>query len=79
VRGLFRRHPTRRACPGTRFYMFADKTMAPVVEVAFLDGNQEPYIELQQGFEVDGAAYKVRLDYGTAVIDYRGAVTGAGA
>jgi hypothetical protein len=64
---------------GTRFYMFADPTIAPVIEVAFLDGNQEPYIELQQGFEVDGAAYKVRLDYGTGVIDYRGAVTGAGA
>jgi len=27
---------------------------------------------------VDGARYKVRLDYGTAAVDYRGAVTNAG-
>jgi ATP-dependent protease ClpP protease subunit len=79
VVGLFQRVTDTPRLSGTRFYMFADPTIAPVIEVAFLDGNQEPYIELQQGFEVDGAAYKVRLDYGTGVIDYRGAVTGAGA
>lgn len=79
VVGLFQRITDTPRLSGTRFYMFADPTVAPVIEVAFLDGNQEPYIELQQGFEVDGAAYKVRLDYGTGVIDYRGAVTGAGA
>jgi hypothetical protein len=34
---------------------------------------------MQDGFDVDGARYKVRLDYGTAAIDYRGAATAAGA
>lgn len=79
VVGLFNEVIDSPRLSGTRFYMFADPTIAPTLEVAFLDGNQEPYIELQQGFEVDGASYKVRIDYGTAVIDYRGAVTGAGA
>ena len=54
------------------WYMFADPAIAPVIEVAFLDGNQTPYLELENGFEVDGARYKVRLDYGVAIIDYRG-------
>lgn len=63
---------------GTRRYLFADPNEAPVLEVAFLDGQQDPYLEVQGGFEVDGAAYKVRLDYGTGAIDYRGAVTNAG-
>ena len=63
---------------GTRRYLFADPNEAPVLEVAFLDGTQDPYLELQNGFEVDGAAYKVRLDYGVGAIDYRGAVTNAG-
>ena len=47
--------------------------------IHFLDGNQNPYLELQNGFDVDGARYKVRLDYGVAAVDYRGAVTNAGA
>lgn len=64
---------------GTRRYLFANPSEAPVLEVAFLDGQQDPYLELQDGFDVDGGRYKVRLDYGTAAIDYRGAVTNAGA
>ena len=64
---------------GARRYLFANPSEAPVLEVAFLDGQQEPYLELQDGFDVDGARHKVRLDFGTAAIDYRGAVTNAGA
>ena len=64
---------------GTRRYLFANPAEAPVLEVAFLDGQQDPYLETQAGFTTDGAMYKVRLDYGTAAIDYRGAVTNAGA
>ena len=64
---------------GTRNYSFASPSDAPVLEVAFLDGNQEPFLEQENGFTVDGARYKVRLDYGIAAIDYRGAVTSAGA
>lgn len=55
------------------WYEFADPSEAPVIEVAFLDGVQEPYMELQDGFDVDGAQYKVRGDFGVAGIDYRGA------
>lgn len=79
VRGLFRDIVDTPRLSGTRFYLFADPMEAPVLEVAFLDGNQTPYLELQNGFEVDGAVYKVRLDYGVAAIDYRGAVTAPGA
>lgn len=63
---------------GTRRYMFADPRLAPVIEVSFLDGVQEPYLEMQQGFSVDGTQYKVRLDFGVGVVDYRGGVTNAG-
>lgn len=63
---------------GTRRYLFADPSTAPVIEVAFLDGNSTPYLESEDGFSVDGTRWKVRLDYGIAAIDYRGAVTNAG-
>ena len=79
VNGLFRDIVDTPRLAGTRRYLFADPTEAPVLEVSFLDGNQTPYLELQNGFDVDGARYKVRLDYGVAAVDYRGAVTNAGA
>lgn len=42
------------------------------IEVAYLDGVDTPYIEQQEGFTVDGAAFKVRIDAGVAPLDYRG-------
>lgn len=79
VRGLFREVvDSPRLGATVRFYCFADPNEAPVFEVAFLDGVQEPYLELQNGFDVDGGRYKVRLDYGVACLDYRGATTSKG-
>lgn len=78
VNGLFRDIVDTPRLTGTRRYLFAEPTEAPVLEVAFLDGMQEPYLEVKDGFDVDGARYKVRLDYGVGAVDYRGAVTNAG-
>lgn len=64
---------------GTPWFFFSDPVQAPVLEVSFLDGIDTPYIELQNGFSVDGARWKVRIDYGIAGIDYRGAVRSTGA
>lgn len=78
VNGLFRDIVDTPRLTGNRRYLFADPTEAPVLEVAFLDGVQEPFLEQQDGFDVDGSRWKVRLDYGVAGTDYRGAVTNAG-
>jgi hypothetical protein len=78
VRGLYRDIVDTPRLSGTRVYSFADPNEAPVIEVAFLDGVQEPFLESQDGFTVDGTQYKVRLDVGVGAIDYRGAVTNAG-
>lgn len=79
TRGLFRDIVDTPRLSGTRRYLFADPMEAPVIEVAFLDGAEDPYLENQDGWTVDGAAMKVRLDYGVAGTDFRGAVTNAGA
>lgn len=79
VRGMYADIVSSPRLTGTRRYSFADPKIAPVIEVAFLDGVQEPFIEQQMGFTVDGTQYKVRLDFGVAAIDFRGAVTNAGA
>lgn len=60
------------------WYLLADPAFAPTVEVAFLDGNQTPYLETQMGFTIDGVTWKVRLDYGTAAVDWRTAYKNPG-
>ena len=64
---------------GTPWFMFADPAQAPVLEVAFLDGIDTPYLELENGFTVDGARWKVRLDFAVGGLDFRGAVRSTGA
>ena len=64
---------------GTPWYFFADPQQAPVLEVAFLDGIDVPYLELENGFTVDGARWKVRMDYAVGGVDFRGAVRSTGA
>lgn len=79
VRGLYGDIIDSPRLDGTRRYSFADPSIAPVIEVAFLNGEQNPFLDSQEGFTTDGVKWKVRLDYGIAAIDYRGATTDAGA
>ena len=78
VRGLFRDIVGTPRITGTRRYLFADPSLAPVFEVAFLEGQASPVLETQDGWRTDGAEMKVRFDYGVAAVDWRGAVTNAG-
>lgn len=79
VRGLFSKVVDTARMSGTRHYLFADPMIAPTIEVAFLDGQQAPYLESKEGWRIDGVEWKVRLDYAVGAVDYRGAVTDAGA
>lgn len=63
----------------TAWYMFANPEEVPTLEVAFLNGEQEPYLEFEEGFTVDGARMKVRGDWAIGAIDFRGAYRNAGA
>lgn len=74
VRGLFRDVVDTPRITDTKWYLFADPADAPVIEVAFLEGTDEPFLDQEEGFSVDGSRWKVRLDYGIAAIDFRGAV-----
>jgi ATP-dependent protease ClpP protease subunit len=79
VRGLVRDVVDTPRIANNNWYLFADAADAPVLEVAFLDGVSEPYLEQEIGFDVDGTRWKVRLDYGVAAIDWRGAYKNPGA
>jgi hypothetical protein len=78
VRGMIRDIVGSGRMTGTRRYVFADPAVMPIVEVAFLDGQQEPFVAMQDGWRTDGREWKYRLDYAVGAIEYRGAVTNAG-
>lgn len=79
VRGLFSKVVDTARLSGAPWYIFADPSEEPVLEVGFLDGQQEPFLEMKEGFRVDGVSWKVRLDYAVAAVGYRGAVRSTGA
>lgn len=79
VNGLFSNIIDTAQITSNAYYAFADANTEPVIEVAFLDGVQDPFLEQHEEFKVDGMSWKVRLDYGVDAIGWRGAVKNAGA
>jgi ATP-dependent protease ClpP protease subunit len=63
----------------TAWYGVANPAFVDGIVIGYLDGNQTPYLEQEEGFTVDGVAWKVRLDAAPAVADYRGIYKNPGA
>lgn len=66
-------------CDGTidgtttkEWYLLADNNQIDTIEVAFLNGQNAPYLEEKDGFKVDGREYKVRHCVAAKAVDYRG-------
>ncbi len=55
----------------TAWYLLANPDIHDMLEVAYLDGNSNPLLEEQNGWDVDGIEYKVRLDFGVKAIDWK--------
>ena len=64
---------------GARWYLLADPAIAPVIEVVFLEGEESPVIEAEEGFGFDGVRWRIRHDWGVGATDFRGGTTNAGA
>ena len=62
----------------TKWYMLCSPDVAPVIEVSFLNGVQEPVMEMETGFSVDGVSWKTRLDFGVSGVGYEGIVLNLG-
>ena len=59
---------------GNPWYLFGDPTTSPpVLEIAYLNGETEPFLDQQDGWRSDGVEYKVRHDFGAAFVDWKGA------
>jgi ATP-dependent protease ClpP protease subunit len=57
----------------------ADPNLYDTIEVAYLDGVQEPFLDQKDGWNVDGTEFKVRIDAGVAPLDFRGLAKNPGA
>ncbi|WP_314436973.1 ClpP-like prohead protease/major capsid protein fusion protein [Massilia timonae] len=55
----------------TTWYGSADQNVHDTVEVQYLDGNQAPTLETQDGWTRDGVEFKVRMDAGVKALDFR--------
>lgn len=59
------------AASSTAWYGAGDPKAHDTVEVNYLDGNQAPYLEQRQGWNVDGTEFKVRIDAGVSPLDWK--------
>ncbi|MCE0742903.1 Mu-like prophage major head subunit gpT family protein [Acetobacter sicerae] len=63
----------------SRWYLFADPALVPVLEYAHLASAPGPQITQEDGFDVLGTRFRVYLDVGAGIIDWRGAYLNPGA
>lgn len=63
----------------TAWYLVADPATIDTIEFAYLDGQEGAFIDTRMGFDVDGMEIKCRLDFGAAVLDWRGLAKNPGA
>lgn len=78
-RGTFRDIVDTPRITGNDWYAFADPNIEPVIEVAFLEGQQNPVITQEEDFRTSGLSWKVEHHYGVGAVGWRGAYKNPGA
>jgi len=71
--------PRLDASSGTAWYLAANSDAIDTIEYSFLENEPGPQIESRAGFDIEGVELKVRLDFGSGVIDHRGLFKNLGA
>lgn len=56
------------------WYLLSEPVIAPVVRLAFLNGQRGPVVEQDNDFDRDVITYRVRLDVAATAVGYAGAV-----
>ena len=60
------------------YYGIGDKNVAESIVVSYLNGKEAPTLESQIAFDRLGINYRIFIDYGVNVVDYRAMVMNAG-
>lgn len=64
---------------GNAWYLFGDRTTAPVLEMAYVASTNGPRVDQEEAFEQLAKRWRVYLDLGVGAVDWRGAYRNAGA
>jgi hypothetical protein len=70
--------PHLDAASASAWYLLAHPNQAAVIEVAWLEGEEQPYVEEMVDFNSDALVVKVRHDFGAGTIDHIGGYKNAG-
>lgn len=71
--------PRLDATSAVAWYLAASSAVIDTIEYAYLEGEEGPQIFTREGFEIDGLEFKVREDFGGAILDFRGLYKANGA
>lgn len=63
----------------TAWYLAASPADIDTIEVTYLNGDDMPKLESQVGFDFLGIKWRIYIDYGVTVLDFRGLYKNAGA
>jgi hypothetical protein len=58
--------------PANAWYLVCDPAVCDGLEYAYLAQSPGPQVESRLGFKVDGLEIRIRLDFGSGFVDYRG-------
>ncbi|WCT73795.1 hypothetical protein PQ455_00750 [Sphingomonas naphthae] len=61
------------------WYLFGAPGSAPMLEHAYLNDQAGPKVEMQDGWDVLGTKFRVYMDFGAGVVDWRGGYKNPGA
>jgi len=61
------------------WYLLAHPNQVPTIEVAYLEGEEQPYVDETIDFDSDSLKIKVRHDFGAGLVDHVGAYFNDGA
>jgi len=70
--------PLLDAASEKAWYVFAAPGQYPVIEVAWLMGDEQPFIDQEVEFTTDALGVKVRHDFGAGIVDFIGAAKNPG-
>lgn len=71
VRGMVEVISDNRLNAVNDYFFVADPNMHDTIEVTYLDGQSEPFMDQMDVWSVDGTEFKVRIDFGVAALDFR--------
>jgi hypothetical protein len=70
--------PRLDANSATAWYLLAHPNQVALIEIAYLEGEEQPYIEEEVDFDSDALKIKVRHDFGAGVVDHVAGYKNAG-